>query len=315
MNRPPGLAVALALAVFWPGTLGTAQAQGKKIAGEIKADGSSTVFLITEGVASKFKKLYEGVNISVGVSGTGGGLRKFQNSELDICDASRKMRDTEAEACKKNGVDFLELQVAWDGIAVVTHKENNFAAKLTVEQLKKIWHPDTATFKNAKTWKDVDPAFPDVKMDLYGPGKDSGTFDYFTEQVNGKERLIRQDYNGNANPDVLVRGIAENKNALGFFGAGYYNANKEKLNLVAIAAKTGGEYLLPTEENILARKYPISRPLYIYVSAKALQRAEVRAFVDFYLRHSDLGRDAGFVEMNTLQKFRERQKFEAAIKE
>ncbi len=314
MKRSSFFGSALALMVLSLGAFGTAQAQETKLAGEIKADGSSTVFLITEAVASKFKKLHEGVNISVGISGTGGGLRKFHNNELDICDASRKMKDTEAEACKKNGVDFLELQVAWDGIAVIVHKRNDYVTRLTIEQLKKIWHPDTNEFKNARSWRDIDPNLPNKPLSLWGPGKDSGTFDYFTEHVNGKERLIRQDYNGNQDPNVLVTGISKNEDAIGFFGVGYYNANKDKLNMVAIAEKAGAEYIFPTEENVLSRKYPISRPLYLYVSTKALERAEVRAFVDFYLRHSDVAKDAGFVEMNTLQKFRERKKFEAAIK-
>ncbi|HZZ79011.1 MAG TPA: PstS family phosphate ABC transporter substrate-binding protein [Gemmataceae bacterium] len=285
--------------------------------GEIKIDGSSTVYLITEAVSAQFKKLHPKVNISIGISGTGGGLRKFIANELDICDASRKIKGSEAEQCKKKGIEFLELQVAWDGLAVVINKKNDFAKKLTMEQLKKIWHPDTDTFKNAKSWKDVDPSFPDQPFNastLWGAGKDSGTFDYFTEAVNGKERLIRQDYNGHEDDNVIVTGVSKNDGAMGFFGVAYYTANKSTLNVVAIAKKAGDPYYEPTEENVLSGKYPISRPLFIYVKKDSLKRPEVKEFVDFYQRRTDLVKTAGYVEMNTLQQSEERKKFQEAVK-
>ena len=310
MKRWFFLASVVAVAALWLGVLGGSIAQDKKLAGEVKCDGSSTVYLITEANASQFKKLHPGVNISIGISGTGGGFRKFANNETDIQNASRKIKDAEAEACKKNGVEYLELQVAWDGLAVVIHKDNQFAARLTMEQLKRIWHPDST----AKTWKDVDPKFPDEKLSLWGAGKDSGTFDFFTEAVNGKERLIRQDYNGSEDDNVIVTGVSRNSGGMGFFGVAYYTANKASLGVVAVARKPGETYYEPTEENVLSGKYPISRPLYIYIKTKSLARPEVREFADFYLRRSDLVSKSGYVRLNALQSFRERKKFDTAAK-
>jgi len=288
----------------------SAIAQGKKLKGEIKADGSSTVYLITEAVASQFKKLHPGISTNIGIAGTGGGYRKFANDETDIQNSSRKINEGEIEACKKKGIAFIELQVAWDGLSVVVHKDNTFASKLTMEQLKKIWHPDVA----AKTWKDIDPAFPAEKFSLWGAGKDSGTFDFFTGAVNGKERVIRQDYNGSEDDNVTVKGVVSNPYSMGFFGVAYYTANKSKLNVLSLAKKAGDPYYEPNEENVRSGNYPISRPLYIYVKSKSLEREEVREFVEFYLRRADLVKDVGYVPMSTIQTSRERKKFEAAVK-
>lgn len=287
--------------------------QGKQAKGEIKVDGSSTVYLLTKVVASDYRKIHPGVSISIGVTGTGGGMRKFANGDLDICDASRKIKEAEAVACKKNGIEYVELQVAWDGLAVVINKKNDFANKLTMDQLKNIWHPDLA----AESYQDVDPKFPNIKFGadtLWGPGKDSGTFDYFTEAVNGKERLIRQDYNGSEDDEVLVTGVANNPHAMGFFGVAYYTANKSKLNVVSIAKKSGEPYYEPNEENVLSGKYPISRPLYIYVTKKALQREEVRSFVQVYQSRPDLVRTSGYVQMSKLQMFKNQKKLADATK-
>ncbi|MBI2803697.1 MAG: PstS family phosphate ABC transporter substrate-binding protein [Planctomycetes bacterium] len=314
MKRWTILGIAIAWIGFGVSSPDSAVAQGKKLSGEVKCDGSSTVYLITEAVAANFKKLHAGVNISIGISGTGGGMRKFVNNELDICDASRKMKDVEAKACKANGIEFVELQVAWDGLAVVVNKKNDFAPKLTLAQLRKIWHPDTDSFKNARTWKDVDPTFPNEPLALWGAGKDSGTFDYFTEAVNGKERLIRQDYKGSEDDNVVVTGVSKNPYAMGFFGVAYYTANKNSLNVVAVAKKAGEKYYEPTEANVLSGKYPISRPLYIYVKTKSLARPAVREFVDFYLRRGDLAKSAGYVKMSTLQTLRVRKMFNQAVK-
>ena len=250
--------------------VGSASAQDKKLKGKINADGSSTVYLITEKVADQFKKLHPDVNTSIGIAGTGGGIRKLIAGELDICNASRKMKDSEVEQCKKNGIELLELQVGLDGLAVVTNKKNDFCTKLTMDQLKKIWHPDIAV----KNWNEVDPKFPDLafgKDGLWGAGKDSGTFDFFTEAVNKKERLIRQDYNGSEDDNVIVTGVAKNQSAMGFFGVAYYHANKDKLNVLSLAAKEGEPYYEPNKENVQSGKYPISRPLFIYVQMKSLR--------------------------------------------
>jgi phosphate transport system substrate-binding protein len=315
MSRRAGLAFGGAIALLCLAMLDTAAAQDKNLQGEIKIDGSSTVYLITEAVASQFKKLHLAINLSIGISGTGGGLRKFVANELDICDASRKIKDSEAQQCKSNGIDFVELQVGWDGLAVVISKENDFATKLTLEQLKKIWHPDTDAYQHARTWKEIDPKFPAEPFSLWGAGKDSGTFDTFTLVVNGKERVIRQDYNGSEDDNVLVTGVSKNHYGMGFFGLAYFTANKDKLKVVAIAKKAGEPYYEPTEDSVISGKYPITRPLYLYVTKKALQRDEVRSFVEFYLRRSDLVKTAGYVPLNTLQAFRERKKFETVVKQ
>jgi len=308
MKRWTCLGLAILLTAGCRGDQTQPNAKDKKLSGEIKCDGSSTVYLITEAVASNFKKLHPGVSTSIGISGTGGGFRKFINNETDIQDASRKIKDQEAADCKKNGVDFIELQIAWDGLAVITHKDNDYATKLTMEQMKKIWHPDLA----AKTWRDIDPAFPNEPFALFGAGKDSGTFDYFTEAVNGKERLIRQDYKGSEDDNVIVTGVSKNTHSMGFLGVAYYTANKSTLRVVALAKKAGEPFYDPNEENVLSGKYPISRPLYLYVKTKSLERPEVREFVDFYLRRADLVKTAGYVQLSELQALSTREVFDKA---
>lgn len=289
--------------------------QDSKLSGSIKADGSSTVYLITEGMATQFNKLHPNVKISVAFSGTGGGFKKFASGETDISDASRAIKPQEAAKCKENGVAFIELQVAWDGLAVIINPENTWARKLTVEQLKKIWHPNTDSFKNAKTWKDVDPSWPDEELKLYGAGTDSGTFDYFTEAINGKEKVIRPDYTPTEDDNVTVNGVIRNKNAMGFLGVAYYEQSKGKLAVVAVQNPKTKGYELPTAENVLGKKYaPLSRPLYIYVKTTSLKRDEVREFVGMYMRSPEVVRRVGYVPMNALQSLRERKKLDEALK-
>lgn len=284
-----------------------------KLTGEIKVDGSSTVYLITEAVATNFKKLNPGVNITVGISGTGGGFKKFAAGETDINDASRAIKPAEAKACKENGIGFVELQVAWDGLAVIINKENTWAAKMTVEQLKKIWHPNTDAFKHAVKWSDVDPTWPDAKIELYGAGPDSGTFDYFTEAVNGKEKVIRNDYKASEDDNNTIVGVERNKHAMGFLGVAYYEAHKDKLSVVAVANKQG-DFVLPTAEAVLSKKYsPLGRPLFIYIKTASLERPEVREFSRFYLRRADLASSVKYVPMSALQQTKERKKLEQAI--
>jgi phosphate transport system substrate-binding protein len=290
-----------------------ASAQGK-LRGDIKADGSSTVYLITEAAATQFKKLNPAVNISVGISGTGGGFKKFAAGETDISNASRLIKKAEAEACKKNDIDFVELQVAWDGLAVIINKENTWATNMTVEQLKKIWHPDTDAFKHARKWSDVDPRWPDAKIELYGAGPDSGTFDYFTEAINGKEKVIRNDYNASEDDNNTIIGVERNKNALGFLGLAYYEGHKKNLAVVAVANKSG-EFVLPTSETVLNKTYsPLGRPLFIYVKTSSLKRPEVQEFARFFMRRSDVVRAVHYVPMNAKQQYQQRDKLESAIK-
>jgi phosphate transport system substrate-binding protein len=293
-------------------TLG-ARAVQAQVKGQVKVDGSSTVYLITEAASVEFKKQNPGVEISVGISGTSGGFQKFIKGETDINDASRAIKDPEVKALKEKGIDYLELQVAWDGLAVVVHPENTWAKKMTVEQLRKIWHPDTA----AKKWSDVDPSWPTEEIKLFGAGSKSGTFDYFTEAINGKERVCRPDYTGSEDDQVLVKGVAGDKYALGFFGLAYYEANKDKLARVAVYNDKSKAYVEPSLTTVLNRTYvPLSRPLFVYVRKDALKRPEVKEFMIFYLRRSDeLARSAKYVPMRALERTRQQRKLDEALKE
>ena len=289
---------------------GTAWAQ-QDLKGEVKIDGSSTVFLISQAMVTHFKTQHPNVGITVGKSGTGAGFKKFANGETDINDASRAVKPAEQEACRKGNVDFVELQVALDGLTVVVNPQNTWARKMTIPQLKKIWHPDSA----AKKWSDVDPSWPQEEIRLFGMGSDSGTFDYFTEAVNGQEKLIRKDYQASADPNTLVAGVAGNKYALGFFGLAYFEENKEKLADVAIAEKEGAEYVLPSKETVLKGTYkPLSRPLFIYVRKDSLKRPEVYEFVNFYLRRTDLIEPVGYIKMRTRDQDTQKEKLAEAAR-
>jgi phosphate transport system substrate-binding protein len=291
--------------------MATSNARAADLKGEIKIDGSSTVYLISEAMATHFKKEHPDVQVSVGISGTGGGFKKFMVGETDISDASRPIKPAEIEGCKKNGIDYVEFHVAWDGITVVIHPENTWAKQLTTAQLKKIWNPDSP----AKLWSDVDPKWPKEEIKLFGPGPDSGTFDYFTEAINGMEKVTRKDYEASQNPDVLVKGVAGNKYALGYFGLAYYEDNKDKLVAAGIADKDGGNFVLPSKDTVLKRTYtPLSRPLFIYVKKTSLKRPEVQEFVRFYLRKSELVEQAKYIQTTNLQRGEQQEKFEEAVK-
>ncbi len=253
-------------------------AEQVKLSGEIRIDGSSTVFPITEAMAEEFTALNPDVKIPVGVSGTGGGFKKFAAKEIDISDASRPIKDAEAEAAKQNGVEYVELTVAYDGLSVVVNKENTWVDSLTVEELKKIWGPESMV----KTWKDVRAEWPAEPIKYYAPGTDSGTFDYFTEEINGKSGAIRPDFTPSEDDNVLVQGVAGDKNSIAFFGYAYYEENKDKLKIVKIDNGKGA--VEPNFETIKSGEYaPLSRPIFIYVNKAAFGRPEVKEFVTFYL--------------------------------
>jgi phosphate transport system substrate-binding protein len=249
------------------------------LSGTINADGSSTVFPITQAVAEEFQAENGGVEIAVGTSGTGGGFEKFCAGETDISDASRPINpDDEVPLCEQNGVEYVELQVAIDGLSIMVNPENDFVDCLTTEELAAIWGPGS-TISN---WKDVRAGFPDRELTLYGPGTDSGTFDYFTDEINGEEGASRSDYTASEDDNVLVQGIAGDPNALGYFGYAYYEQNVDKLKVLGVDAGDG--CVTPDSETISSGAYtPLSRPLFMYVAKDATGRAEVRAFVDFYL--------------------------------
>ncbi len=261
------------------------KAELAKLKGEIIIDGSSTVYPVTAAAAEEFRKYAKDVRISVGISGTGGGFKKFCNGETDIQDASRPILPTEVEACKAKGIEYIELPVAYDGLSVVVSPKNTWAQCLTVAELKKIWEPDAQG--KITNWKQVRDSFPDRPLKLYGAGADSGTFDYFTEAIVGKAKSSRGDYQASEDDNILVQGVSGDENSLGYFGYAYYIENPGKLKLVAIDEKGDGNCVLPSEETIRNGKYqPLSRPIFIYVRKEAADRPEVQAFVKFYLSKS-----------------------------
>ncbi len=272
----------------------------KGLTGDIKIDGSSTVYLLSEAVAEDFGAANSGVKVSVGESGTGGGFKKFGRGETDISDASRPIKGGEDSICKAGSIEYIELPVAYDGLAVVVNKENTWLDKITVAELKKMWEP-AAQGKITK-WNQVNPKWPNTEIRLFGAGTQSGTFDYFTEAVVGKSKDCRGDYTASEDDNVLVQGIAGDKNALGFFGLAYYENNKDKLKLVPIddeKKENGDGAIAPSAETVRNGTYqPLSRPLFIYVNAKSAARAEVKSFVEYYLANaSKLASEVGYVSL------------------
>lgn len=242
-------------------------------------DGSSTVAPISTAIAEEFSLIHPELRIPVGTSGTGGGFKKFSAGEIDICDASRPIKESEVAACKANGIEFVELKVAIDGLTVVVHPENNWVESLTVGELKKLWGPESTV----KKWSELREGFPDEPIKLFGADTDSGTFDYFTEEIMGKVGAIRSDYQQSSDDNFLVSGVNGDKHALGFFGYAYYVENKDKVKAVPIAVE-GGAPVAPTPETIESGTYkPLSRPLFIYVTKKALAKPEVIEFLKYYL--------------------------------
>lgn len=272
----------------------TAEQTAHQLAGTVAVDGSSTVFPITEAVAEEFQKVNPRVRVTVGISGTGGGFKKFTIAETDINDASRPIKDKEVAKATEHGVTYVELPVAYDGISVVVNPDNTFVDYLTVEELKKIWQPGSTV----KLWSDIRPEWPAEPIRLYGPGTDSGTFDYFTEAVNGKSQLCRPDFTASEDDNVLVQGIAGDQDAMGFFGYAYYVENTERLKLVPIDGGNGP--VAPSETTINDGTYsPLSRPIFIYVSTESAKRPEVESFVHFYLKNAaKLVGEVGYVPLS-----------------
>lgn len=265
------------------------------LTGKVTADGSSTVGPITSAIAdpSLFKAAFPKVDVAVGISGTGGGFKKFATGSLDISDASRPIKDKEAAAAKAKGVDYIELPIAYDGISVVVNKKNTWAKDLTTDELKKIW----ITGSKINNWSQVRKGFPNKALKLYGPDTASGTFDYFNEEILGKEVKPRSDYQPNTDDNALVEGVSKDEGALGYFGFAYYEENQAKLNLVGINSGKGA--VLPSAATILDASYkPLSRPLFIYINSKSADRPEVKAFVDYYLANvKDVSAKVGYVPL------------------
>ena len=265
----------------------------EKLTGTVEIDGSSTVYPITEAVAEEFGKVHPEVRVNVGVSGTGGGFKRFVVGETDISDASRPIKDSEARAAADNGIEYLEIKVGTDGLSVMVNPENDFVDCLSVGELKRIWEPGSTV----RTWNHVSPFFPNRPLALYGPDTDSGTFDYFTEEIVGEAQASRWDYTASADDNVLVQGISGDRNALGYFGYAYYQENTNKLKVLAI--DDGDGCVAPTSDTIESGDYtPLARPLFIYVSKESMERPEVAAFVDFYMEHGRaLTREVGYIPL------------------
>ena len=262
-----------------------------KHSGTIQIDGSSTVFPVTQAVAEEFRKEQPDVQVNVAVSGTGGGFKRFTVGETDISNASRPIKDSEAEAAASNGIKFIEMRIGTDGLSVMVNPSNGFVDCLTVGELNEIWKPGSSI----NNWQDVRAGFPDQRLRLYGPDTDSGTFDYFTEEINGEAQVSRADYTASADDNVLVQGIAGDRGSLGYFGYAYYQENKDSLKVIAI--DDGNGCVTPEPSTIEDGSYtPLSRPLFIYVNVESLEKPEVRAFVEYYMDHGyQLTGEEGYV--------------------
>lgn len=287
------ITISVAIMLFIPLSRLLVSAQEKII----KVDGSSTVYPITEAVAEEFQKKFRDIKVTVGISGTGGGFKKFCRGETDISNASRPIKKTEIELCSQNKIEYIEIPVAYDAMAVVVNPQNNWVDHFTVEELKKIWEP-SAQGKIMK-WSDIRPNWPDEPLRLFGPGTDSGTYDYFTEVIVGKSGASRGDYVASEDDNVLVQGVAKEKYALGYFGVAYYFENKDSLKAVPIVNPITKKPVLPSEETVYNGEYvPLSRPLFIYVNAKSLDKKFVVDFVEFYIKNAaKLSKEVGYIPL------------------
>jgi phosphate transport system substrate-binding protein len=263
----------------------------------IKIDGSSTVFPITEAVSEEFQTSGGGAKVMVGISGTGGGFKRFCRGETDISNASRPIKAKEIDACKEGNIKYIEIPIAYDGLAVVVNPKNTWVDHLTTSELKTIWEPGAQGV--VTKWSQVRSGFPDTEIDLFGPGTDSGTFDYFTEAINGKAAASRGDYTASEDDNVLVEGVSSEEGGLGYFGIAYYEQNKDKLKLVPIDAGKGP--ITPSKTTVMDGTYaPLSRKLFIYVSDKAIQRPAVRKYVEYYIQNAaTLAEEVGYISLTS----------------
>lgn len=284
-----GAAVALATTV---GLATVAASQAQQLDGLIQIDGSSTVYPISEAMAEEFMAENRDVQVVVGVSGTGGGFRKFCAGETDISNASRPVKEEELEACAENGIEPIELLVGTDALTVVTSLENDFIDDITTEELNTIWGPEAEG--TVTRWNQVNPAWPNAPIGLYGPGTDSGTFDFFTDEVNGEEGASRADYTASEDDNIIVLGVSRDPNALGYFGLAYFLENQDTLKALSV------DGVEPTPENAKSGDYSLARPLYIYINPASLAKPEVRAFVEYYIetaRDTTLVTEVGYVPL------------------
>jgi phosphate transport system substrate-binding protein len=282
---------------------------GSDLSGRIEADGSSTVGPLATAAAERFQDENPDVQVTVGISGTGGGFERFCAGETDLSNASRPIDDEEKTLCEQNGVEYVEFQVANDALSVVVNNENDWATCLTVDQLKKIWGPGS----KVNNWNQVDPAFPDQELKLFGPGTDSGTFDYFTDAINGEEGASRSDYQASEDDNVLVQGISGETGGLGYFGFSYFEENQDSLK--ALEVDDGDGCVAPTARTAQDGTYtPLSRPLFVYVKQESFEKPEVEAFIQYFLdNEQQIAESADFVPMTEEQLATEREKFDSAV--
>ncbi|NRQ38108.1 PstS family phosphate ABC transporter substrate-binding protein [Nonomuraea sp. NN258] len=280
-----------------PGATGASQ-PAKELAGDVKVDGSSTVAPLSTAAAELFSEQQAKVRVTVGTSGTGGGFEKFCNGETDISNASRPIKDEEKTACQAKNIAYEEFTVANDALTVVVHKDNTWANCLTVDQLKKIWEPGS----KVNNWNQVDPKFPNEPLKLFGAGTDSGTFDYFTDVINGEEGKSRTDYSPSEDDNVTVQGVAGSKGGMGYFGFSYFEENAAELKALQIDGGDG--CVTPSSQSAQDGTYkPLARPLFIYPKAESLKRPEVLAFVEYYVaNHKQIAEDAKFIPLNAQQE-------------
>jgi phosphate transport system substrate-binding protein len=296
----------LVLTACGGGGSGATSEGGEQLSGTIQIDGSSTVAPLSEAAAEGFESEHSGVTVPVGTSGTGGGFEKFCAGETDISNASRPIKDEEAATCETNGIKFEQIQVANDGLAVVVNPDNPIDC-MTVEQLNKLWAPGS----KVANFKELDPSFPDLEIKLFGAGTDSGTFDYFTEEINGDTGAIRTDYQPSEDDNITVQGVKGNPGGLGFFGLSYVEENADAVKAVAI---DGGEGCVEAStETVLDGTYtPLGRPLFIYASNKTVERPEGLAFLEYYIENSDaIAEQALFVPLSEEQKSDSQKKIES----
>jgi phosphate transport system substrate-binding protein len=288
-------AAAAALAAAAPLFVSSVHAQQRIV----KIDGSSTVFPITEAVAEDFQKAKkQQVKVTVGISGTGGGFKKFCRGETDISNASRPITASEMKDCAAAGIKYVELPVAFDALTVVINPKNTWIRELKVEELRKMWEP--ASQGKVMTWKQVNPAWPDAPLKLFGPGADSGTFEYFTEATVGKAKSSRGDFTASEDDNVLVQGVSRDVNAIGYFGMAYYVENKDKLKAVPIVDKGKSKAVPPSLDTVMDGTYqPLARPIFIYISDKSLSKPEVKEFIEYYMKHAQkLVKEVGYVPLS-----------------
>lgn len=270
----------------------------KQYKGKINIDGSSTVYPLTEAVSEEFRKVQPDIRVTVGVSGTGGGFKKFLRNELDISNASRPISAKEIQAAKEQDIGFIELPVSYDGLAVVVSPENDFVDYLTVAELHKMWSPESQG--KITRWNQIRPEWPDRPLNLYGAGTSSGTYDYFTEAINGEAKASRGDYTASEDDNVLVQGVSTDVNGLGYFGLAYYAENKDKLKLVPIKLTEESQAVLPSDETVQNGTYqPLARPEFIYVNVASASKPHVQEYIRFYMEHAaELAREVGYVALS-----------------